>query len=50
MNISDNFSCGNINIDRKQNTQIGNINLDWKKILDWKHDYGIENKTENWKQ
>ena len=45
MNISDNFSCGNIKIDRKQNTQIGNINLDWKKILDWKHDYGIENKN-----
>ena len=45
MNISDNFSCGNIKIDRKQNSQIGNINLDWKKILDWKHDYGIENKN-----
>ena len=45
MNISDNFSCGNIKIDRKQNTQVGNINLDWKKILDWKHDYRIENKN-----
>ena len=45
MNISDNFSCRNIKIDRKQNTQIGNIDLDWKKILDWKHDYGFENKN-----
>ena len=45
MNISDNFSCENIKIDRKQKY------LDWKhlfrleKILDWKHDYGIENKN-----
>ena len=45
MNISDNYSCGNIKIDRKQNTQIGNINLDRKKILDCKNDYGIENKN-----